>query len=200
MKAFWSVDELEIVGYADALSAEDLPATVPPVFHSRIDPEKYYLPPYSFSAGLLCDASEVLSAELLRLQQAEEITLFNHSLSARVNFELWLDQSFQPHYELREEARQHLNAIAEEALEKAEQALRDGALDEAESFAGTALSANDAQVNSLTIKAAICRFKNDGEGEQLMARLAAPILNPNSFKLLLDDYSNRIPHLAAAHR
>ena len=60
----WNVDELEIVGYANVLNDDMLPSVVPPVFRLRSDTKRVLLPPYSFNAGFLCNATEVPQSEL----------------------------------------------------------------------------------------------------------------------------------------
>jgi hypothetical protein len=93
----WNLDDLEIVGYADVLKETVLPSVVPPVFRLKADSQRVFLPPYSFNAGFLCNATEVLQPELEELRDSREITLFDNAFPARAGFELWVDQSFKWH-------------------------------------------------------------------------------------------------------
>ena len=133
-----SVDDLDIVGYANVLKANMLPSVVPPVFCLKADARRAFLPPYSFNAGFLCNATELPQSELVELRNAQRITLFNVSSPARANFDLWVDQSFQPHYEPRDHAKRNLRHIAEDAITGAQQALLQGDLQQAERLSSVA--------------------------------------------------------------
>jgi hypothetical protein len=183
-----NVDELEIVGYANVLKATMLPSVVPPVFRLKADARRAFLPPYSLNAGFLYNATEVPQSELEELRDSRRITLFDDAFPARVDFELWVDQSFQRHYEPLDKAKQRLLRIADEAIEGAEGALRRGDLQQAERLSGVAISADDRRVEPLAIKAAILRMQEDGAGERLMAELATPFLEERLFNLLVSDY------------
>ena len=194
----WNLDDLEIVGYADVLKETVLPTVVPPVFRLKADSQRAFLPPYSFNAGFLCNATEVLRSELEELRDSREITLFDNAFPAHASFELWVDQSFQWHYQSWDEAEQELRRIADEAIRNAEDALRRGDLQQAERLSGVAISADDRRVEPLAIKAAICRINGNRTGEQLMAELAAQALKGEPFNRLVGDYyaSRQEPALA----
>ena len=139
MPPLYSVDELEIVGYADVLDETVLPSVVPPVFRFKANPDRIFLPPYSFNAGYLCNATEVPAAELEELRDAEEVTLFEGVLPARNEFELWVDQSYWHHYQPFDEVRRELGGIADDAIDQAAAALREGDLARADRLAGVAI-------------------------------------------------------------
>ena len=184
----WNLDDLEIVGYADVLKETMLPSVVPPVFRLKTDAQRAFLPPYSFNAGFLCNATEVPRSELEELRDSREITLFDHAFPARAGFELWVDQSFQWHYQRLDEVKRKLRAIAEEAIRNAEDALRRDDRQQADRLSGVAISADDRRVEPLAIKAAIRRIQRNSTGERLMAELAAPVMEERLFKLLVNDY------------
>jgi len=188
MRIPWNVEDLEIVGYADVLDETMLPSVVPPVFRIKAEPQRAFLPPYSLNAGFLCNATEVLVSELEELRDSREITLFDPAFPARRDFELWVDQSFQLHYQPLDEAARNLSRIAAEEIKYAEDAFREGDVRQAERSSGVAISADDGRVEPLAIKAAICRIRSDKAGEHLMAKLAAPVLEERLFNLLVDDY------------
>ena len=184
----WNLDDLEIVGYADVLKETMLPSVVPPVFRLKTDAQRAFLPPYSFNAGFLCNATEVPGSEMEELRDSREITLFDDAFPARAGFELWVDQSFQCHYQRLDEVKRKLRAIAEEAIRNAEDALRRDDRQQAERLSGVAISADDRRVEPLAIKAAIRRTQRNSTGERLMAELAAPVMEERLFNLLVDDY------------
>ena len=182
------LNELEIVGYAEVLKDTMLPSIVPPVFRLKAGPRSALLPPYSFNAGLLCNAAEVLWPEVEALKEAGEITLFDEPIPAQPGYELWVDQSQAWHYEPREQVDKTLERIARSSIEQAEAALKTGDLSEAERLSGVAISADDRRVEPLAIKAAIRRMQSNASGEALMAELAAPALEGRLFGLLVTDY------------
>ncbi len=188
MQRAWNLEELEIVGYANVLKQTMLPSVVPPVFRFKTDASRALVPPYSLNAGFLCNATEVPQAELEDLSAAREITLFDALFPARAGFELWVDQSFQWHYQPLEEVNRTLSGIAAAEIENAEQALRNGDLKQAERRSGVAISADDKRLEPLAIKAAIRRMRGNQPGERLMARLAAPVVSEGQFTSLVDDY------------
>ncbi|MBM4047614.1 MAG: hypothetical protein FJ279_21115 [Planctomycetes bacterium] len=182
------VRELEIAGYANVLKATMLPVVVPPVFRLKTDPQRIFLPPYSFNAGLLCNATEVDAEEMAALEAAGELTLFEQPFPAQPGFELWIDQSFAHHYEPRSQADQTLLSIARGSIQQAQAALRENNLEEAERLSTVALSADDRLVEPLAVKAAIRRLHKDRVGEQLMRELAADRLSETAFGNLVDSY------------
>jgi hypothetical protein len=184
----WNLDDLEIVGYADVLKETMLPSVVPPVFRLKPDAQRTLLPPYFFNAGFLYNATEIPRSELEELSGSREITLFDDAFPAHAGFELWVDVSFQWHYQPLDEAEQELRRIADRAIQSAEGALRRDDLRQAERLSGVAISADDRRVEPLAIKAAIRRIDKDKTGEQLMAELAAPVLEERLFNLLVDHY------------
>jgi hypothetical protein len=184
----WNLDDLEIVGYADVLKETMLPSVVPPVFRLKADAQRTLLPPYFFNAGFLYNATEVPRSELEELSGSREITLFDDAFPAHAGFELWVDESFQWHYQPLYEAEQELRRIADKAIQSAEDALRRDHLRQAECLSGVAISADDRRVQPLAIKAAIRRIDKNKTGEQLMAELAAPVLEERLFNLLVDHY------------
>src|ERR1035437_332313 len=188
MEAPWNLDQLEIVGYEDVLKETMLPSVVPPVFRLKADAPRTLVPPYFFNAGCLYNATEIPRSELEELGGSREITLFDDSFPAHAGFELWVDQSFQWHYQPLDEAKQELRRIADRAIQIAEDALRKGDLRQAERLSGVAISADDRRVEPLAIKAAIRRIDKNKTGEQLMAELAAPVLEERLFNLLVDHY------------
>ena len=188
METPWSLDDLEIVGYANVLKETMLPSVVPPVFRLKTDAQRTFLPPYSFNAGFLCNATEAPQSKLEELRDSREITLFDDAFPARAGFELWVDQSFQWHYRPLDEVKKNLRDIASEAIRKAADALRTGELQRAERLSGVAISADDRRMAPLAIKAAIRRINGNITGEQLMAELAAPALEESDFNDMVDRY------------
>lgn len=193
MRPSWNVADLEIVGYANVFRETMLPTVAPPVFRFKADATMALLPPYHLNGALVYNATTVSQTELEELRDALEITLFDVPFPAQADHELWIDQSFQPHYQHSAEAHGELGCIATEAIGRAEEALRQGNLPEAERLSGIAISADDRRVEPLAINAAISRLNRDAPGERLMAELAASTLEARLFKMLVDDYCQAAP-------
>lgn len=189
MQPRWNFSELEIVGYANVLRKTMLPSIVPPVFRFKAEPDRVFLPPYLYNSGLLCNATEVSQAESAEMQRNGQITLFDSAIPACIGFELWIDQSFQHHYEPVEEVGRQLAGIADDGILRAQAALLTGDLETAERWSGVAISANDRRVEPLAIKAAIRRMQGNKTGEELMARLAARVIGERQFFVLVDYYA-----------
>lgn len=199
MKSPLYINELEIVGYANVLTEAMLPSVVPPVFRLRADPDQAFVPPYLFNMGCLCNATQLSGSEVKSLAQNREITLFDGPpIEAQRDFELWLDQAGDRHYEPRQQADATLLALAQDYIQKAEEALKNNNMAEVERFCGIAVCADDRLVEPLAIKAVLRRRKNDQTGVQLMVKLAAPMMTERAFLRLVDSYSSILAsvHLA----
>src|SRR5271165_6255592 len=95
-----SLDELDVIGYADALPGGRGPAVVPPVFQHRREHERCYVPPFRIAGDWLIEPSCISFAEAQELGREERITLpkqFRHQ--ARSEHQLWVDESGNSHYQ-----------------------------------------------------------------------------------------------------
>ncbi len=193
----WPVNDLEIVGYANVLNASMLPSVVPPMFRLRAEPRRILLPPYAFNGGYLCNAAEVPADELQALADAGEVTLFPEPIAATADWELWVDESFQRHYEPQDAARGHLDQIAEISRAEAIKMFKQGNLVEADRLASVAISANDRKLDALVIKGAIRRARGNTNSELLMEDLARSMVDPANFRSMVDSLANSTPLSAA---
>lgn len=183
------LDDLEIVGYATVLKETMRPSVVPPVFRLKEHPDTAFVPPYLFNAGSLCNSTALPASELQTLAERRQITLFAGApVAAGRDYELWVGLDGQVRYEPRVQADTKLLALSKEHIAKAEHALREGQLAEAERCSSVALYADDRLVEPLAIKAALCRLKKDPTGERLMAKLAARKMTEDVFKWLVEGY------------
>src|ERR1039458_3440709 len=193
MKSPVPIDGLEIVGYANVLLDSMLPSIVPPVFRLKGNPDEVFVPPYVFNAGYLCNATALSGSELKALEQNQEITPFEgEPLAAQRDFELWLDQTRDRHYEPRTQAHATLLALAKDHIHKAEQALKEGKTADAERLSGVASCADDRLVEPLAIKAALRRLRKDTTGEKLITKLAAARMTEGVFRKLVDFYCSAL--------
>ncbi len=185
MTAAQKLSDLEVIGYANVLKESMLPSIVAPIFRNRADPGAILLPPFSLGQGLVWNATESDAEDVRRLEASQEVTLLPNPFPALPEHELWVDQNWQVCYEPRTKVHEHLSSIARDHIQKAREAFAEGKLDEADRLSGTALAADDRIVDSLVIKAAICRCRNQKAQERVMARLASPKLTDDSFHHLV---------------
>ena len=98
-----SLDELNVIGYADVLS-EDLISNlsrnkpivgtiVPPVFSFKNDNTRVLVPPFKIEDGFVKDAIEILYSEAFNDLDGYSITLFpeTEKFPAKDGFVLWVD-------------------------------------------------------------------------------------------------------------
>ena len=189
------LEGLQIIGYADDLPDTMLPSVVPPVFQSKAEPNRIFLPPYHMNRGFLWDATEVSHAELEELKDDGEVTLFDTRYDARRDYELWIDQCLQPNYQPQVEATENLLRIADNHIARAEAALKMSDLNEADRLSGVAAAADDRKLEPFAIKAAIRRFEGNRTGVQLMTDLAPKMAGGLAFSLEVDHYFRMIPQL-----
>ena len=191
-----NINDLEIVGFANVLADWMLPCIVPPVFRRKSDANRVFLPPYHMNGDFLYNATEVPWCEAEELGGNQEITLWNEPLSAHPDFELWVDLTSKIHYEPIAEAEIKLGKIYDESLIKAEQALEERKLEDAERYVNIAASADDRKVDPFALKAAIRMIQADKAGAELMAHIATRLIAPAGFEAVSESYVTRFwkPH------
>ena len=174
--------ELDLVGYAEALSADLVPRRVAPIFCVRQRPDKVLFPPYRFAGteviGVLVTDSD-LSAAVLR----EQATRLSRPVPARAGHTLWIDRSMTPHYEPTQVAMLHLARATQINLDRAKKALQAGHLERALDNAQAAISADESCIEALLTKALVHSLR--GEEESVAALLGivktlAPELEPQA--------------------
>lgn len=185
MKLPWPVPDLMVVGYADSLTCEMLPATVPPVFLTREAPPRALLPPFTVNGGVVYNFTLVPAEELQDLAAQSRITLFSTSFDAREDYLLWLDEAGEPHYDHRSHARAALDRIAKDKLVEAEEALGARQFEAAERACDASISANDGCLDPFVIQAVIRRINRDEAGVALIREMAPGRPSADSFDALV---------------
>lgn len=191
-----NLEALEIVGYAETLSAGMLPTVVAPVFRCVDDLAKYFLPPFHIHQGLLCGAACLSPDEVEALVDDHRITLLNAPFPARSGYELWIDQDLHARYQPAEEAELALKEIASTHIREADAALKAGNLEQAARLAAIALSADDRRIEPLAIRAAVFRLRKEETGVSVLQRMAQHALEPRLFQMLVNDYCRPTPATA----
>lgn len=193
MKDLQRLAELDVIGYAESLTPESWPAIVPPVFRLRGCPDRVFVPPYALKAGYLISATEINGAEARVLEAREEITSLAPPIPAQDEYVLWIDGQGQTRYEPAGVAHAALRQIARVAETAAEEALRRGEWQTAESQASLALRADDRRLQPLVILGAIREKQNRLAALRLMAKMAEPWVSEERFLALVRECQPAVP-------
>jgi hypothetical protein len=196
--ATWSLADLEIIGYADNRDETMLPAIVPPVFRSISNPDVVLVPPFAVRFDVVARATQLSFAEAESLRDRQELTFFPASpRHAQPDHELWLRRNGEVVYQPALEARRELDLLCKLATRRAQLALAEGEMADAEAAASEAILSNDRSVAAFAIKAAIRRKLGKPNGERLMAELAGNLLDSDDFGSLVDRYCSSMRALSA---
>ena len=187
--------DLEVIGYADALSREDAPAIVPPVFRFRDQKDRCLLPPFQIADDWVVNPKEVSMDQARDLADEERITLpraCRHP--ARANWTLWLNERGALRYEPTPDAERTLEEIYQRHLAAATTALTRGKIDTAEQHAETALAANEDAHDPYAILA-VCHGMIGEENEMMLMREVCleSGASERSFVALVAAYSEMLP-------
>ncbi|MDI1310563.1 hypothetical protein [Prosthecobacter sp.] len=181
--------QVKIVGYANKLTESMLPTVVPPVFRSIANPDHFFLPPYVLKDGHLWSDQKRDARELRQLEERGDVTLFAEPpLEAKPDYELWIDSENQRHYESNSDAEEALQAIAEQCISEAEEALKTGDYTTAKNATRKAMCANDRLIEPLAIRAAIAQKENELGQLNLMFHLVGSRSTKAGFKLMVAGY------------
>jgi hypothetical protein len=190
--------DLEIVGYADVLTAPMLPAVVPPVFRPKSDPAIMATPPFAIQMNTVWSPRIVSAGEAEAMAYNRRITLFLDSpIQPSADHDLWLDENSQVRYAHRDERSAQFRAIHESAWRQALAAMESRSLDEADRFCNLALNAHPGFSDPYCLKAAICRLRGDLEGEDTIVWLARGIAPAEVMRRRIRDLIGIDPPVAA---
>lgn len=181
-----NLKELDIIGYANVLDARSVPHVVAPIFRFRAEHDRLVFPPYRIAGPVVLKATMGSGSDLRSAIASGKATALAKPISARDDHELWINQRMNPQYEPALQAEETLRGIAKKAISEARAALREGRLDEADRFAGTAMAADDRLAEPVVIKAAVYRLRNDEDGLHAMRILAKRDSTPDGFDMAVE--------------
>lgn len=168
----WAIEELEIIGYADALTEDLVPRVVPPVYRPRSTPSVVLMPPFEVSGTVLSRATHITPAAFERAISDEQATRVASVLDAHPDHLLWIDEDMKPHYAPADQARETLTSIAKTRSDAAIRALQGGDLETAAGLAQTAVSADERCLNAVLAKAVLQRIQGNEERVSLLREVA----------------------------
>ena len=178
------LDDLVIIGYADALTVDALPRIVTPVFRHRTEKDRILLPPFRLYDNFVFGGAWDSINRWQSLIKTGNMTELVETITAQGDHQLWIDQNNQPRYELRSTAHKNLETIAAEKVNEAQEALAHGSLDIADQLATTAFNADDRNIEALILKAAVRRLEGKSRNISFFASLAHGI-EPEHFSILV---------------
>jgi hypothetical protein len=186
------LEVLEIVGYADQLTPEALPSLVTPVFRLKSNPERFLFPPFRLDAQYVYNGTWDGPGRWDSLVKTGNMTSFESPISAKHDFQLWIDEQNRPQYSPRAQAHADLEAISNARVEQAKQALMSGDLNGAEQLATQAFNADDRSTEALVVKGAIRKRLGKDRNLAFLVSLAHGV-SPQSFMVLIDMLLNSNP-------
>lgn len=183
--------ELTIVGYNDLLEETMVPTVVPPVYRWDSDKGIFFLtPPFDahVEAGVI-GGNRLTEADFNAAVQRGDITVFPETGGhPREGYTLWIDQDFQPQYEVGTRATENLKELAKDLVKQAKEVLRAGNRDrEALELARRAQSAADDLVDAYLVTAAIHKRAGENAKVGLMQDLASEFLDKEPFNNAVDE-------------
>ena len=184
------IDDLDIIGYADALSEELVPRVVTPIYRLRIDPRKIFMPPFQAEVDRLTNASESTPSDFTNAVEREQATQIETPIKADSNYLLWIDQDFKSHYHLDAEVHAYMRCFAKEYSRKARKSVHEGRFGEALKLAQWALAANERCLDAVLTKALVHSMMGNDDRVQLLAKIAA-VISPDIDFLSWIDFQTR---------
>jgi hypothetical protein len=169
------LSELEIIGYADCLSEEFVPQVVPPIFRPRGASDRVVMPPFLIEGYEVTDVEPGLASDFKSAILRGQATRLATVIAARPGYRLWVDESFEPHYEPSEAVSEKLRKIAQRKAREAQQALVEGQMEEAMHLAQAAISADDGCLNAILVKALAHRLEDDQASVEILSDIAETV-------------------------
>lgn len=188
---------LDIVGFAESVSADLFPVIVPAVYRLHVQPSRYFVPPFRESEGYLYGASEIDQDEFETLVLAGDITEFEAPRPAKEDHELWFDETGAPHYDPIAVATQKLTEIADAAIKKATHALAKNDFAAARKHASLAIAADDRRPEPFALRAAV-DFQSGRAGAIELQKMMSPAeIGEDAFRMLVYNYCGRVQPVVA---
>ena len=192
----YSIDTLEVVGYADVLTDSHIPSIVPPVFRSKEHQDRFLLPPFAIRGNMVCGAVVSNRAEFDFLIQTGRITGFvDHPIPGRINCTLWVDEWRKPHYERDTRAEKNLQKLSEQYYNEAETCIKEGEIDQAEQFCNKAISANGNHISSWAMKAGILLTRGQQDRADMLAETVTHLCSQTDFYRLAEQVTEALDDL-----
>lgn len=198
----FSLNRLDIAGYANVLTESTVPSIVAPVFRDRENQDLYYFPPFIIHDRHLCDPSVSTKRDFDQLAQKGEVTVLPEPFQAKSGYELWIDDKMNAHYDRASRVHDTLEKLAKSCTETAETFFRERKFKEADLYCSRAISANGNFIAPWALKAAIRTVEGKQENADLLGDLIHSICPKATFDVLVNTYIHPLeqPCQAGDHR
>jgi hypothetical protein len=170
-----SLDDLDVVGYADPPTAELLPSILTPVFRCRSGTAEFILPPHRIQGTSLLGGQTDSEEAFRQLETQGHIQRLAQPQPAKADFVLWIDSDCSVKYEPRKTVRESLQKHAQECIDLAFSALSDRRFNDALDMAQSALSADENSYDAVVVKAVVYTIQKDSTLVDELRQLAKAI-------------------------
>ncbi|MDJ0840137.1 MAG: hypothetical protein QNK37_26735 [Acidobacteriota bacterium] len=181
----YALEQLEIVGFADALTEDMVPCVVPPVFRFKDNKEQFLFPPFSIVNRQVETGTIGNRKEFERFLSQEEITPIEPTIPAAANHELWIDMGMEPRYQFYDEKDTNFRRMTALGKRMAEDALKAGDLDKAREACRMAFNANNNDIDVLVLRSLVYERSDESELIEVMQDLATDVCGVETFQFLL---------------
>jgi hypothetical protein len=183
---YWSLFNLDIIGFASVLESPTLPRVLAPVFRDRNQPEMVLLPPFSLVADEVFNATPVPVSELEALAIQKRVTAFGEPLRAKLNHDLWVDADGFVAYEPKAVVKSTFGDIFTKHLALAEERLAAKDYTGAGQHAAIARAVKPSHLDPLVIRAAAERLSGQHAQVSFTRHIAADYVSAGEFERLVD--------------
>ena len=187
------LDHLEIIGYADSLTAHVLPQAVPAVYRVKGEERLLIMPPYEqLAEEINCD--DFSTPDDFQAALADDrATEIPYPITAKHSHQLWVDEDFIVQYNAKTSVDARLRELAKEYAKQAKLAITDHELDNALFFSQRAVSANELCLDAILTKALVHRLRGDETHVSILAEIAEDIAPDVDLISWVDLYSHEDP-------
>lgn len=150
----FSVEQLEVVGYADAFDTLTVPRRVPAIFSVKSQTDRCVFPPYRLSGPWVIDGALTSTSYLSEMIAQRRATPLPAPREAEPDALLWIDDGLHAHYGPKDQENEILLKAAELRVRNAEAKFRQGDYETALADARWASAAAEESLYAIVLEAA----------------------------------------------
>ena len=188
MRPAYTLNKLDVVGYANVLTDDTVPSVVAPIFRHKDNKQEYLFPPFTIDNNQLLNSTVSTERDFQRLINESRVTSLPAPVPAKSNYELWIDEKMEARYERATRAHKNLTGLAVKYTEQAEEKLQKGLLEDADFLCSRAISAKENYIEAWAIKAAIRKKQGRHQNFEFLADAVSIYCSKNAFSTLVDSF------------
>lgn len=158
------VEQLQVIGYADAFDATTVPRRVAPIFAFRANAQHCLFPPFRIAGPYVCGGTVAPATDFQQMLAEHRATKLQTPLAAQPSGLLWVNDRLAVHYGPYDVENKSLRARADERIEDAKANLKKQALDAALRDVRWASAANEDSLHAIALEAVILRGIAESQG------------------------------------